>query len=266
MATRKRRHRSARRRNPQSVLRRLIHRRRRNSWPDNAAGHRKAAILGWGRRKRRKTSLGAKSTWGKKLSRRRNPHYASYMPNPFRSYRRGRRHYRRNPLNLRRLLPNKALLNSSLKLGIGVTCGFVSMPIIDKIAQMTGLRQYSRYYGLGQIVLGSLMTAFIRNKAAKDIGIMIAGFGVYDLIATNLAPSYLQQLPRVQGITSMIPGLGTSYGVARAPVSRVAGAVPMAASYQPALASSYDSGRSDTVGLAGEGSAFGHLPGIDFDY
>jgi hypothetical protein len=125
--------------------------------------------------------------------------------------------------------------------------------------------QYDKYVGAGQIVLGSLMVAMAKKKGIKDIGMMIAGFGVYDLIQQNLAMSYLPPIPRVQGITNMIPGLSASYAVGHRPVSRVAGAVPMAASYQPQLASSYDTSNSRTVGL-GEDAPMGHLPGIDFEY
>ena len=270
MATRKRR-RSARR-NPASVLRRLIRRKRKNSWFDDAAGHSKAARVGWKTRKRRKPSrkgktiggMPANMAWGSAYPRKRKGRKGK-RHNPFYARRRTRRHYRRNPLNVRGLIPNKAMLMTSLKLGIGVTAGFVSTSVVSKVMSMAKLGQYDKYLGVGQVVLGSLMVAMGRKKGIKDIGLMIAGFGVYDLIQQNLAMSYLPPIPRAIGLTNMIPGLSASYAVGHRPVSRVAGAVPMAASYQPQLSSSYDTTNSRTVGL-GEDAPMGHLPGIDFEY
>jgi len=254
MATRKRR-RSARR-NPQSIIRRLLAKRRRNSWPDNTAGHSKAARKGW-----RKLRSG---------KRRKNPHAATYMPNPFRSRRRHRRHgFRLNPpAMLRRLLPSKGQAFRYAKLGLGVAGGFMATPIVSKVLSMAKLDKYDKYAGVGTIVLGALLTGMAKKKDLKDLGLLIAGFGVYDLLASNSA-GMLPALPRVTGLTSNIPGmapLSSSYGVAAYSVSRSAASLPMSSSYQQ-ISSSYQDNASMPVGISGDSDmvAMGHLPGIDFE-
>jgi hypothetical protein len=244
--------------------RRSAHRRRRNSWSDNTSGHSKAARLGWsrkGRRRRRKnpfTSRTARLASRKRWARRRNPRALSYLPNPYGRRRRrySRRWNARRRFALGRIVPSQAMLRQAVKVGTGVAAGFVSTPVISMLLSKMGLSQYDNFAGVGQILLGSLMVGMVRNRNVKEVGLMITGFGVYDLVASNLKRAdgsyWLPPLQRSVGIMSMIPGMSASYGVAVAPVSPVSRA-GIAASYSPqVVGASFEAPALSTVGLAGD--------------
>lgn len=266
MATRRRKRRTARR----------VTRKRRNYWSNNASGHARAAKKGWRRRKKASSSRKRRKTTRK----RRNPRAASYMParrNPRKrkSYRRGtarRRSYRRrNPRRRMTLIPSQRTMRQAVKVGVGVASGFTATPVAARLMQMGNLGAYDNFLGLVHILLGSVMIGASRNRDIKDVGMMIAGFGVYDLVASNVKALGLSPLPRYQELTAMLPGMtppaeeaaSASYGVAMRPTSAVSrGGV--AASYQ-GVGASFEAPGTSTVGLACDMEAMGHLPGVDFD-
>lgn len=261
--------------------------RRRNAWWDDRNGHIAAAKKGW-RKKKRKSSASPKSRKRKSASRKRrkNPKMLSYMPNPRRRTRARRRnagYRRRNPSYRRRrnasrrrglqgLIPSQAMLRQSVQIGSGIAGGFVATPIAHQILNMAGMGQYDNLLGLVHVLLGSLMVGFVKNRSIKNVGMMITGFGVYDLVASNLKKAeggyWLPPLPRTIGLSELmfkegdlatVPPESTSgsYGVAMRPVSPVARA---------GVGSSYESPSMSSVGVAGDMiEAMGHLPGIDFD-
>lgn len=173
---------------------------------------------------------------------------------------------------LRGIIPSQRIIRQSVKTGIGVASGFVATPVASRIMAALNLSQYDNLVGLVHVIMGSLMVGMVRNKDVKDVGMMIAGFGAYDLVASNLkkadGTTWLPVLPRYTALTSaLLPApapVSASYGVAMRPVSPVARA-GVAASYRPALASSYEAPSMGPVGLAADMEAMGHLPGIDFD-
>ena len=175
----------------------------------------------------------------------------STMLNP-----RRRRHARRNPLNIKSILSKKVLM-TGVKIGGGIALGFIMLPLVSRMLPVS-MQKYDKYLGVGNVLIGALMAAFLKNKDLKDVGIVIAGTGVYDLLAMNTQewlglPTVLrdsklirQLMPTSTSVAAPVSGyadqsyVGASYGVPVAPVS------PSASAY---IGASYESPDSRIAGF-----------------
>lgn len=172
---------------------------------------------GWRRPKRSRMGIGRKSV---RVNRRR------------------RRRTRRNPkLSLKSIFSQQKLM-SAVAIGAGIVTGAVVMPLVYNVMP-AGLKTQRRWLGGVHVAVGLLLTSLVKNKNLKTVGLVIAGTGIYDLIAQNVnalgltpLPTSSMLVPQAQPASaSYTPGLlGASYGVPTAPVSSVAGM--MGASYQ----------------------------------
>lgn len=149
------------------------------------------------------------------------------------------------------------MLVNMATIGIGVVAGYLTLPLMCKIlpasvlAERQSMTGFGKQIGILNVALGALLFTFMRNKRVKEIGLIIAGMGVYDLIAVNVAELHLPPLPISNPlIDSMIPGavgapvtpksgyMGASYrGPAPAIGTRVAGSYGPSSyggSYSPA--------------------------------
>jgi len=257
MVTRKRKRRNpARRRSllfstraAAPVRRRRRRRVRRNYWTNDSAGHSKAALKGW-RRKRAST----------RKRKRKNPVYVT--PRVRMNRRRRRRTYRRNPgiaAGFRRAFSQQWIMQS-LTIAGGIVGGALAMPLVYGVMPEQ-LKAQRRYLGAVHVLIGSLLIGFMRGKQGRTLGAVIAGTGVYDLIAQNVPQLELPGLPTTVSFipATMLPApapeaTSASYMVPRSPVSAPAlGTV--AASYMRnygGMAASYEAPGSSTVGLGAE--------------
>lgn len=261
MVTRKRRSnpaRKRRRRARKSILfttrrnpvrrKRRVRRTRRNAWYNDAVGHAKAARKGWRRRKRRPAAKGR---------RRKNPVYRA---------RRRRRTYRRNPVRgiIARTFSQQWLMQSVTISG-GIVAGMLGMPLVYGVLPVDmKTPQTRKFLGLVHVLLGSLVVGFVKNKQGRTLGAVIAGTGVYDLIAENTKTTL--GLPSLPTENVMISGLLPAGGDSTPPEEQSASYMRnygMNASYMvprrpvssPAIgtvAASYEAPGSSTVGLSGD--------------
>lgn len=186
--------------------------------------------------------------------------------NPFR--RRRGRHVRRNPAIVGKLknMFNRNLILSTAKAGAGIAIGFTAMPLLYKVLP-SQLKDQRRWLGGIHVLLGLSLAGLIRNRNAKDIGLVIAATGMYDLIAMNVDFLGLPPLRTTSALADkLIPtagaaapaapaeaamgSYGSSYPVLGAPVSRVA-AVGVGANFER-VGASYPSLAYPTVGLSGD--------------
>lgn len=87
------------------------------------------------------------------------------------------------------------MLMSGLKIGGGITGGFLAMPLVYSVLPTTFRMENRRWLGIGHVGIGALMVGMLRNKDAKDVGMIVAGTGIYDLIANNIPALGLPPLP-----------------------------------------------------------------------
>lgn len=177
-----------------------------------------------------------------------------------------RRKTRRNPVISARLkgMFTRNVLMSTFKAGAGIAIGFTAMPIFYKILP-SQLKDQRRWLGGIHVLLGLGIAGLIKNKNAKDIGLVIAATGVYDLIAMNVEMLGLPPLRTSSELADkLIPaatpatvpaaeaamGYGASYPALGAPVSRVA-AAGVGASFER-VGASYPSLAYPTIGLSGD--------------
>jgi hypothetical protein len=168
------------------------------------------------------------------------------MINP-RHRRRGRRSFRHNPFRVKQLISKKYLMGT-LVLGGGIAVGFLAMPLVTKLATALKLGAYRRYFGLGHVVIGGVLAAMMKRRALKELGLVIAGVGVYDLIASNV-PAL--QLPPVSGkdwLSTMMP---SASGSLDRTISYTPTLPTVGASYQP-MAASYETMGSDVEQIVSE--------------
>ena len=164
------------------------------------------------------------------------------MVNPFFGRRvRGRRR-RRNPSmmgNIRRAFSRKWLMNA-VTIGGGLAGGFALKSLYKSFRPAGWSTSDNWAAGLVNIVVGSLLFA-MRQRKIKEIGVIVAGTGLYDLVASNL-PIGLPPIPAV-GLVQQVTGrVAGSYASNMLPVSPTAAVMPMSASYADGAA---------TVGLPG---------------
>lgn len=159
-----------------------------------------------------------------------------------------RKRMRRNPkMAIKKLIPTKDQIMMALTGGAGIVAGSVAMPMIYKVAPQA-LKDNRKYLGVIHVLLGAAMASLLKGRNAKTFGGALAATGVYDLVAMNIPQLGLPGLPSastlsekllpsspaatVQGSYQSLPaGYGSSYPVLSAPVSRVASAGYMGASY-----------------------------------
>jgi hypothetical protein len=171
----------------------------------------------------------------------------STMINP-RHRRRGRRSFRHNPFRVKQLISKKYLMGT-LVLGGGIAVGFLAMPLVTKLATALKLGAYRRYFGLGHVVIGGVLAAMMKRRALKELGLVIAGVGVYDLIANNI-PAL--QLPAVSGkdwLSTLSPAAVS--GSLDRTLSYAPTLPTVGASYQP-MAASYEAMGSDVEQIVSE--------------
>lgn len=187
---------------------------------------------------------------------------------------RSRGRVRRNPAGIKgvqKMFSQKVLMSTATA-GAGIAIGFAAMPIFYKILPEQ-LKAQRRWLGGIHLALGLGLAGFIRNKNAKNIGMVIAATGVYDLIAMNVDFLGLPPLRTTSALAeNLIPSpaaptsapaeaasgcyggqldishYGSSYPTAARPVSPVA-ATGVGASFER-MGSSYPSLAYPTVGLS----------------
>lgn len=195
--------------------------------------------------------------------------YNPFMASRAMMKRRSRRRVRRNP-NIMKALTSKTVLMQGVTIGGGIVGGSLAMPLLVRFLPANITTDYNKYLGVVHVALGALMFGFLKNKNLKQLGLVIAGTGMYDLVAMN-APIGLPPLPRSSEMIDKAFGAGgasASYPVSRLPVSPVArlGVPSLNASYQlPARqgwAASYSAPGSSIEGFSGD-NPYLDIPGYD---
>lgn len=221
--------------------------------------------------------------YGGKSSKALIPRGSNTRVNPRRKKRR-RGRVRRNPNGFKGVqkMFSQKILMSTAKAGVGIAIGFAAMPVFYKILPEQ-LKARREWLGGINLALGLGIAGFIRNRDVKDIGMVIAATGVYDLIAMNVdflglpplrttstlaenlipspdapspaAPSPAAPAPSSEEAASGCYGgqldishYGSSYPTSARPVSPVA-ATGVGASFER-MGSSYPSLAYPTVGLS----------------
>jgi len=258
---RKRRKRRTARKNPKGRARKS-YRRRRNP-------RRKRAVSRGTHRPRLTYKSG--KWYGGKSPRSLIKRGSGTRVNPRRKRRRSRRRVRRNPAlatRMRRMFSRNMLL-STAKAGAGIAIGFTAMPILYRVLPQA-LKDKRQYLGGIHVLLGLGIAGFMKNKTVKDIGLVIAATGVYDLIAMNvdflglpplrtsskLADQLIPQAATSTPASAAVSGMsayGASYPTLGAPVSEVA-AGGVGASFER-VGASYSTSAYQTIGLAGDGGS-----------
>lgn len=143
--------------------------------------------------------------------------------------RRSRRRTRHNPFNVKntiKQITSKKWLITLGTIGGGFVAGMAGKSLLLN-ALPANMKQYGKYIGVGHIIIGALLVGMMKKKALKEVGVVVAATGLYDLIASNVPvlalpalPSYV--IPGITPKTSIAPALSGSYPVSRLPVSPVA--------------------------------------------
>lgn len=134
---------------------------------------------------------------------------------------------------------SRPMLVNIATIGVGIIAGFMTLPLVANILPKSMLTErqnmtgFGKQLGLVNVLIGALLFGFMRNRRIKEVGLIIAGTGVYDLIAVNVPQLNLPPLPMSNPLIPA-PKMSASYPALVNPASRVAD------SYGP---SSYD-GRS----------------------
>jgi hypothetical protein len=190
------------------------------------------------------------------LTMRHNPVIVRYG-------RKAHRRTRHNPFNVKntlRQITSKRWLITIGTIGGGLVAGMAGKTLILN-ALPANMKQYSKYVGLGHIVLGALLVGMMKKKALKEVGVVIAATGLYDLVATNVPALGLPALP---GYT--IPGtakLSGSYPVSRLPVSAVS-AAGVSGNYGVAARAGYAGSFMSTTPQQGFSGVDNPYEGIDW--
>lgn len=139
------------------------------------------------------------------------------------------------------------VIMGGLKVAGGIAGGFMLKPIITGFLpkdKTTGKPMFINFFGLIYVVGGAVLAATVRQKDVKDVALVLAGVGVYDLIASNLKMLGLPVLPYAKAAVTAgdEPGVvGSSYQEA------------VAADFAPALGSSYqEAAGADDISYGGD--------------
>lgn len=130
-----------------------------------------------------------------------------------------------------------------LKVASGIIAGNLGMGLICKFMPAEMTAKYGQYYGAIHIVAGAVGAAVIKNRMAKDIFLLVAATGVYDLIASNVSmlglPVLSRGLPKMFGDEPGVIGMGASYQ-------------QIGRDYEPALGASYETVGADDITYGGD--------------
>lgn len=165
-------------------------------------------------------------------------------------WRRSKRSRYRIP-GIKRMNPMKLFSQKNLTMlagyAAGTAAGFMVLPVIYQA--MPAQLKNRKFIGLGNVALGALMFGYLRNKTAKNAGIMIAATGLYDMLSVNFTALGLPVTPTSNWLTAQL-----KIGAPAAPKAGEAQGLTYEVNGQPVLGLSYD-GRAQvpsTVGLSYE--------------
>ena len=156
--------------------RRRHHSIRRNSWFNHSGLHRRAAKLGWRRRRRSRS--------------RRNPGPIILGGNPFRLGRRvrGRRSsFRRNPAAVSVATLKGAFSQANLMNVGGIAGGFIlGVKATQFIVKPEFMKNMRKFAGAVHVLAGFILGAVGKKPIMRSLGMGVAAAGVYDLITQNV--------------------------------------------------------------------------------
>jgi hypothetical protein len=185
---------------------------------------------------------------------------------------RHRRHhsYRMNPLNVKgviRQITNKRWLISTAMIGGGIAAGMATKSVSEMLLKQLKLDRYDKYSGALSIVIGALLIGMMKKRQVKEIGAIIAGAGLYDLVAQNVKALKLTPLPTISlpKLPGMAPAaVSASYATAVRPVSPVA-RVGLQSSYGVVAPAGYGSSYQANVptqGFSGMDNPYADIEGF----
>jgi len=132
-----------------------------------------------------------------------------------------------------------------LKFAAGLAVGYIGMPVFSKVMNMVlkpvDALKFRPFFGVFHIALGAFVAATVKNKNVKDAALIVAGTGVYDLIASNVKFLGLPPLPSENPLLAKIGFKGDEPGVVGSSYQEVA------ADYEPAFGSSYEGVGADDI-------------------
>lgn len=256
------------------LRRRRSNRKRRRTRRNTSFGRKRPVLIhsrsGWRRPARSKMARGKKSVRVNRRRRKRRVARRNYpmvirhanpvrrrrrvaRRNPVRRYR--RRRTRRNP-NFIKQITSQRVLMQGLTIGGGMIGGAFLIPAVERMIPADNRATFSKYLGAVNLIVGALMYGSLRNRQMKELGLVIAGTGVYDLVQQNIPQLPLPTLRATALVSQVMAPMSASYGIARRPVSPVAR--QLASNYRvPARAgygASYMAPGMRTQGFAGDTS------------
>jgi hypothetical protein len=147
---------------------------------------------------------------------------------------------------------------SVASIGLGIAAGYYTMPLVYRLIPSANREGFRPFMGALNVLSGSLLIALAPRrrggKMVKEMGAVIAGTGVYDLIAENIPQLGLAPIPKTNPVISgLLPGMAASYTVGARPVSRQASSIGASYAYGPvAYGSSYEAPGAQTAGLGSD--------------
>jgi hypothetical protein len=133
---------------------------------------------------------------------------------------------------------------AAAKVAGGIAAGFVGLMITSKISKFVikegdpKAATVEKFVGIGNILMGAVGAAMIKNKAVKDAALIVAAVGIYDLISKNIPIGLPIIIADPKGLFAMLKGddepgvIGSSYQ-------------ETGADYAPAFGSSYQEAGDD---------------------
>jgi hypothetical protein len=129
---------------------------------------------------------------------------------------------------------------AAVKVAGGIGAGFVGLMLSAKISRMVvPAMNTAKFIGIGNVVLGAVAAAFIKNKAVKDAALIVAAVGIYDLISKNIPIGLPVIVADPTGIFSLLKGDDDEPGVIGSSYQETG------ADYAPALGASYQEAGDD---------------------
>lgn len=147
---------------------------------------------------RKRRSLAKKARASASVSKHRPTLYKTSS-----GWRRSKRSRYKIP-GIKRMNPMQLFSQRNLRMlagyAAGTALGFTVLPVIYRVipAQMRN----RKFIGLGNVALGALMFGYMRNRMAKQAGIMIAATGIYDLVSVNFKAMGLPTVPTSNWLTA----------------------------------------------------------------